>query len=179
MEHAGVSVGPIHGRRGKTHLKKRLAGYNFAAVHAPWLVLMDLDSEEDCAPLLKQSLLPRPSEFMCLRIAVREVEAWLLADRESIATFLGVSRDLVPLSVEAIEDPKGTIVNLAKRSRWRAIQEDLVPAEAGGRQVGSAYTSRLGEFVAGKWRPDVAAGRCESLARTLVCIGRLIESAPG
>ena len=40
-----------YGKSGKSHLRKRLASYNQAARFSPWIVLMDLDHDADCAPL--------------------------------------------------------------------------------------------------------------------------------
>ena len=116
----------------------------------------------------------------CLRTgAVREVEAWLLADAARLGRFLGVPAARIPLSPDTLRNPKQEMVNLARRSRSRSIREDLVPRPEGGRQVGPAYTSRLIEFVQGAangWRPavvpclrkgEVAAGASNSLARCL------------
>jgi len=41
------------------------------------------------------------------RVAVREVEAWLLAHREGIARFLGISEHLVPLMPTAFPTQRG------------------------------------------------------------------------
>jgi len=69
------------------------------------------------------------------------------------------------------------MVNLARASRRRDIREDLVPRPEGGRQVGPAYSSRLIEFVSGRWRPEIAARRAESLRRAIACLKRLTRAA--
>jgi hypothetical protein len=63
-------------------------------------------------------------------------------------------------------------VDLAARSRRRAIREDMVPRSGSGRSVGQAYASRLIEFVDGYWRPEMAANNSDSLRR---CCERLDE----
>ena len=75
---------------GKIELLNKLDGYNQSAKRVPWLVVIDLDQEE-CAPGYLREILPSPSTGMMLRIPVREIEAWLLADREKMARFLGIS----------------------------------------------------------------------------------------
>ncbi|MCC6627935.1 MAG: hypothetical protein IT340_11100, partial [Chloroflexi bacterium] len=147
LVHVGASPGTIYGKNGKQHVLDRLAGFNNAARLAPWLVLVDLDTDAVCAPTARALWLPQPAPSMCFRIAVREIEAWLLADRERLAQFLGIPLGRMPSQPEAIPDPKRTPVDLARRSRRRDIVQDLVPRPTSGRTVGPAYTSRLIEYV--------------------------------
>ncbi len=174
---AGGTLGVVYGKSGKRHLLERTPAYNAAATHSPWMVLVDLDHDAECAPPALQRWLPTPAPNMCYRIAVREVESWLLADRERLTSFLGVSLSRIPTAPESIDDPKQLMVNLARHSRRRHIREDMVPREGSGRLVGPAYTSRLIEFVtdsASGWRPQVAATNSESLRRCLTCLRSLV-----
>lgn len=176
IQHVGATLGPVYGKKGKSKLLKNMRGYNEAARRQPWLVLVDLDQDAGCAPPLCATWLPQPAPKMCFRVAVREAEAWLLADRDRLARFLQVSASTIPSDPESINDPKQTMVNLARRSRKRSIKKDMVPRLESGRQVGPAYSSRLIEFIEDKrkgWRPDVAAASCSSLARCLRCLNRL------
>ncbi|HXF47064.1 MAG TPA: hypothetical protein VNK91_13190, partial [Burkholderiaceae bacterium] len=43
IAHVGAQPGPVYGRQGKAHLRQKIGGYNRAANHTPWLVLVDLD----------------------------------------------------------------------------------------------------------------------------------------
>jgi hypothetical protein len=81
----GAQPGPVYGKNGKRHLRERITGYNNAACFSPWIVLLDLDHDSGCAPPLRNDWLGALAPFMCLRIAVRQVEAWLLADRDNIS----------------------------------------------------------------------------------------------
>ena len=164
-----------HGLRGKLYLDRNLNGYNSAARFAPWLVLRDLDHDAPCPSELIRRLLPQPSPQMMFRICVREVESWLLADHESLATFIGVRVSRVPADPDTLDDPKATVVNLARHSRIRAIREDMVPAEHMSGTTGPAYSSRIAEFVREHWRPEVASARSTSLRR---CIDRLTGWKP-
>lgn len=176
IAHAGAVAGDVYGRQGKEYLRQRIAGYNNAARRSPWVVLVDLDREQECAPPLVNAWLPQPASRLCFRVAVREIEAWLMADGERLATFLGVSRNRIPGNPEGLEDPKTAMVNLARSSRRAAIREDMTPREGSGRQVGPAYSSRLIEFVSSSWRPTIAAARSDSLRRAIGCLRRLTKA---
>lgn len=172
----GAQPGPVHGNQGKPYLQRHIGGYNHAARHAPWLILVDLDRDADCAPPLRHAWRPQPAPMLCLRVAVRAVEAWLLADAERLAAFLGVAQRRIEATPERLDDPKQAMVNLARASRRRDIREDMVPRAGSGRPIGPAYTSRLVEFISDFWRPNIAARRAESLARAIGRLRRLAEA---
>lgn len=171
----GAEIGPVYGRRGKPHLLSRLSGYNQAARYSPWLVLLDLDHDADCPPPYVESLLLHWEPRMCFRVAVRAVESWLLGDVERLAAFLGISCALLSDNPETLADPKAELVNLARRSRRRAIREQVVPRPGSGRRVGVGYTNFVSDFVTADrgWRPDIAGQHCESLRRAVACMKRL------
>jgi hypothetical protein len=169
-------LGLVYGKNGKKHLQQKINGYNQAARISHWVVLVDLDHDANCAPLLRDSWLPKPSPYVYFRVSVRAIEAWILADRESLSTFLGVAASRIPSDPEAESQPKRTLVELAKHSRRREIREDLVPRPSSGRMVGPGYTSRLIEFVtdiSAGWKPDAAARSSDSLNRCLRCLQQL------
>jgi hypothetical protein len=171
----GVALEPVYGKKGKQDLRNKVSNYNRAAQFEPWIILVDLNTDAQCAPELCRSWVAEPSPLLCFRVAVRAVESWLLADRVSIAKFLGVSKSLIPGSPDSLEDPKETLVNLARRSRRTRIREDLVPSPTGGRKVGPAYNSSLIEFVIHSeigWRPLIAAEHSESLRRCMEAVRR-------
>jgi hypothetical protein len=109
---------------------------------------------------------------MCFRIAVRSVEAWLLADREGLARFLGVPPVRIPADPDQLPRPKETLVQLATRSLRRVIRQDVVPRPGRGRPVGPAYSSQLIDFIESSWCPGLAAGFSDSLRR---CQKRITE----
>ena len=174
---AGIIVTKVYGKEGKSKLLERIQAYNNAAQYYPWIVMIDLDQDNDCAPPFCHLHLPEPAPNMYFRVAVREVEAWLLADRPGLARFLGIATSKIPLSPEDLPDPKAFIVQLARTSRRREIRDSMVPTLESGRKVGIAYTSRMIEFVSDKnagWNPVEAAGASNSLAR---CISRFRDLA--
>ena len=80
LESVGLDVGSVRITDGKPALDSNLQGYAAAARYWPWFVLRDLDHDEPCAGALVARLVSNPPLRLCLRIAVREVEAWLLGD---------------------------------------------------------------------------------------------------
>ena len=159
----GHDVGAVHGLRGKNHLDAHLRGYASAAKHAPWLIVRDLDQDADCAAELLRAKQPGGHPG-CVRIAVRAIEAWLLADPAS-ARWLGVAASALPRNVEQLDDPKATLIQLARRSRRAAVREDIVPTLS--RPIGPGYVDQVRTFCATTWTPAVAARRSESLARLI------------
>lgn len=157
----------IYNRGGFGYLKKNINGFNHAAKGIPFVVLTDLDRYKCPLELIEDWLSNPKNENLLFRVAVKEVEAWLLADREAIADFLGVRIDQVPENPESIEDPKKEIVKLACNSSKREIRTDVCPPKGSTRQVGPDYNGQLSEFVTRHWRPDIARTACISLARTI------------
>jgi hypothetical protein len=172
IEAAGAETGIVYGRNGKANLLQRLNGYNAAARFAPWLVLIDLDEDADCVPPFCATYLPKPAAAMCFRVAVHEVEAWLLADRETIARFLSVPVARLPLHPDEVPDPKQIIVNVARQTRRREIREGIVPRPGSGRSVGPLYTSLMIQYIQTQWRPEIADKQSDSLRR---CRVRLLD----
>jgi hypothetical protein len=175
----GASAYPVYGKNGKNGLRKQIGNYHRSAQYEPWVVLVDLNQQFDCAPLLCKDWIGQPSRYLCFRVAVRAVESWLLADRERIATFLKIPIARVPTNPDLLDDPKQAIVNLARQSRSRALTAQMVPSLRSQRKVGPAYTSALMAFIidfnAG-WRPVVAAETSESLGRFLAAVKTLKQS---
>ncbi len=173
---AGGHPGTVYGKNGKASLRRQIGGYNCAAQHSPWIVLVDLDHDADCAPPFCREWISNRAPSLCFRVAVREVEAWLMADTDSLAAFLGVARSRVPLNPEQLQEPKIEMVNLARQSRRRAIREEMVPRQGSHRAEGPAYASRLIDYVQNSWRPDVAIERAESLRRATMRLRELTAS---
>ena len=171
IDHAGGRVGEVYVGNGKAHLRRKIAGYNSAARHSPWFVLVDLDSEADCAAALRSAWLPSPAAWLCFRVAVREIEAWLMADAETLGRYLGVEQRNVPRYPEGLERPKGAMLGLARRSGSRDVREGMAPR---GRSIGRAYGRRLIDYAETAWRPEVAARRSNSLRRAIACLRRLV-----
>jgi len=177
-----LPIGRVYGKQGKAYVLPNLPKYNQAARFGPWLALVDLDQDLECAPVLVRTALPDPAAGMRFRVAVHAVEAWLLADAERMASFLAIPRHRIPAQPDQLPDPKQTLVNLARRSARRSLREDLVPREGSGARVGPGYTGRLIEFVlqaVDPWRPGAAQERSPSLRSCLAALASLRRWRPG
>lgn len=167
----------VYEKAGKGRLDPKIPGYNAAARHRPWLVLRDADHDCDgCPAKLRRRLLPPDSHTpgLCLRLPVRALEAWLLADTDAFADFFAVAMSRVPTMVEDIADPKRTLVEVCRQSRKRLIRQAMAPPAKSSGRVGPEYATFLIDYCRSAWRPDVAAGNAPSLARALRDIDRLI-----
>lgn len=166
---AGHDVDParIVVTRGKTTLDLRLPSLNRAARHLPWLVLRDADRDVgDCPLALRASLLTQPQEpLLCLRLAVRSLESWLLADAAALTSHFRVSAGRVPVAPEAELDAKRTLVRLCSASQSRSVRQGM--ARDDGERPGREYSALLTEFARDAWDPRRAAERAPSLARAM------------
>jgi len=174
IAHCGHRPGAAYGKRGWVYPRDNAAGFNVRAKYGdPILMLVDfMDTRLGCPPELPATWLPGRSHKMLLRAVVREIESWLLADGAGIARFLGISTALIPRAPEDLNDPKQTLVNLARRSRRAAVRDAIVPQPGLSATVGPGYTGALMGFVAEHWNIESALPRSASLGR---CVLRLRE----
>lgn len=162
----GLSIAVRVGRRGNTYLQKKAAGLAATACSIPVLLLTDMDRVE-CPPTLITDWFgrrPLPQDFL-FRVVVREIEAWLLADRGAFAKFSGVPVNKVPQNPESIDDPKQILINLIRRHGRRAIKSEILPEADSAAKVGIGYNQILSRFVRDSWSPVKAAQHADSLAR--------------
>lgn len=160
---------------GKTSLDARLPKYRQAAARSAWFVLRDSDRDQrDCAVALLEHLLPEgPTAGLCLRLAVREAEAWLLADAEALASFAGVPLARIPRQPDDEMDPKRVLADLCRRSRRRHVREGVPSRPGSGRLVGPGYSAFVEEYCEA-WRPAVAAESSPSLNRALRAVTAMV-----
>lgn len=153
----GFSLGNYLGLRGKSYLKAKARALNTAAKNIPVLLLVDLDTERQCPRELVTDWLGNvPERKMIFRVAVHEIESWIMADRSAIAEFLSIPESRIPQDCDGTPQTKEFLVGLARRSRSTSIRKDLVPAVESSASVGPNYNLRLTEFVQKKWRPLLA-----------------------
>jgi hypothetical protein len=162
--------------------------YNQAAASIDGYIigLCDLEKRSnrlgnDCPVTLLQKAFPPRRDFsekhslhpnFLLRIAVIELEAWLLADTMAMAKYLAVSSKLLPDRPDDLVDAKREVVNLARRSRRRSIREQVVPGDGQLGIVGREYTTALGNFIEESWDPLSAAEKSPSLRRAVNTLSR-------
>lgn len=157
-------IGYTYNCHGNGDIKTNIRGYNEAAISTPFLVLTDLD-RYPCPPELIADWIPfQTNANFIFRIAVKEVEAWLLADYESFSEFTGVSQKIFTRNPESLSDPKEYLINIARRSRKRELREDIVPIDDQA-TIGPNYNGRLMEFVNEHWDIERAIQRSRSLEK--------------
>ena len=172
---ADAVLARVHGLRGKDHIKNQMDGFNQAARLSPWFVVVDLDRDAECAPVLVSSWLSSPGPRMCFRVAVRTIEAWLLADRARLADFLKIPTAKIPTNPDRENNPKQKMLQLARRSSNKSIRQALTEGSGG---VGRGYTAHMIEFATNHWLPEEAAKHSDSLCRCRLRLGELVRSGP-
>lgn len=153
----------IRDARGGTKFWPIAARYNEAGRYTTVIGLADLEQAE-CASSLLGSKLPYKSPGFHLRLAVRMLESWLLADRQSLARFLRVPVSTMPTEPDAERHAKRVLVDIARRSTSKTIREALVPYDSGG-VVGPDYVATMSEFITQHWQAVAARKTSPSLER--------------
>jgi hypothetical protein len=169
------AVGPVFGRRGFGYLKRQTGAFNNAAKGCPFLLLTDLDRYA-CPPELIGEWLrtPRHRHFL-LRVAVREVESWLLGDASRLGKFLKLRSPLSVPDPESLEEPKQALLGAAMKCPSRLMREALVWRDGQSGQLfqGPDYNGTLARFVNGQWDVATARRKCRSLEGLLAALSRL------
>jgi hypothetical protein len=164
--HELLQVGLLLRKGGNGYLRSRIRNFCKLAEHQPLLLITDLDSWPCPAVLRGQwfGRLAQPTN-MLVRVAVREIEAWILADHHAAELLLG-ARCLprLPMQSDTLSDPKATLLALAKQAT-REIRSDLCFETASGLKQGIGYNARLGTVVRDIWNPRRAAAHSDSLNR--------------
>ena len=161
-------------------IKSRIPGLNQRARFlGPVLALADLDRPLICPATLVGELVGELTlaPNMLIRIAVLEIESWILSDREGMARWLGVSTGVISHEPESLDDPKRSLVQLAARSGNRRLREAIAPARVTGtHRTGPNYNEAVGEFVSRLWSPEAARRNAPSLDRAIT---RIAETGRG
>ena len=157
---------------GAPKLDPRIPELIRSAVGINWLVLRDLD-RASCAPQLLQALVAnRDPARSSIRIPVRSVESWLLADVEGFAETFSVHSNRLPNRPDDLPDPKLHLVNVCRASRQSKVRRTIPPRTGSNRSVGPEYVSRISSFVRNAWDPERGARRSPSLQRTISALQR-------
>jgi len=149
------------------YIKRNIKGFCLASQGSPYFILTDLDKYQ-CPLDLIHDWLNIPIDRNCFfRIAVKEVEAWLLADKQGVSEYLGIPESVLPRVPEQDQDPKEVLMRIVRRSRKRRIKDDVLPINENAK-IGPNYNGRLSEFVRDYWCVDRAMDNSTSLSRAYV-----------
>jgi hypothetical protein len=158
-------------KRGSGNIKRMIpAVTNMARAGIYTILLTDLDNIE-CPPQLIRDwfglvdINPTVPSGVFFRVAEREIESWLIADRGQIASFLGIAQDNFTLNPDSLPDPKQHLLNIIQAKGRRRFHKDMLPGE--NARIGPMYNPKLTEFVIQHWDPERAKLHSQSLHRTL------------
>lgn len=174
-----VLIDPPLRRGGFGYLKANLDKFSAIARRQPVLLLTDLDRKA-CAPAFIADWMgakPLPPHLL-FRVAVREVEAWLLADTEGLRAFLSLASARFPSRPEERLDPKADLVQICQKVKPKSLREELVPEKGSTAKVGVGYNLHMTRFVRDHWSPARAAENAPSLARARRRLAELAATAP-
>ena len=156
--------------QGFGYLKKRLHEFLRASSGGgiPFFILTDLDQSTCPSSLIDTWLMGAtvPTGFL-FRVAVHEVESWVLADRERFGNWLGINSGSIPSTPDTVPLPKEKLLQLVSGARNRDIRDGLLPKKGASSPVGLEYNDRLCEFVRDQWRINIAASSSPSLASAI------------
>lgn len=172
--HCGGQPGREYGGRGIGYILPRAAGFARAATpERRLLVLADfMDLHVPCAVAGLEKLNVDASPSVCVRLVVREIESWVMADGNAVADWLSVPISKVPTAPDDVADPKKAFLAIARRSRKKRLAEGLVHAKRD--REGRLYAANMAAFAMRHWSPDRAAERSPSLARAIHRLQELI-----
>ena len=152
-------VGTTCRRGGFGYLRGTIKGWNAAAAGKPFVVLTDLDLSPCPSHLIQEWLTSKQNPTLIFRIAVKEVEAWLLADVSNLSDYLRVASRLIPKRLDEISDPKDSIIDLARQSRLKSVRDSLVPRPG-------TPQSKASDIMNASALSSAVHGMCGSLPRT-------------
>lgn len=169
----GLVVERVYGKQGWRAVRDKIKAFNKAAKFAPCFALVDfMDTQIECPPGIVTTWTPDRHANMVFRVVVRELESWILADREAAAKFLHVPINRLPQLPEMDPDPKHLLIGIARRSRSARVKTALVPRQGASATVGPEYNPFMEHFILDEWRPAVARAIAPSLDK---CLTRLEE----
>ena len=155
--------------KGKSYLQQKTPEFNRGATETCGVfMLTDLDSPNICPPTLIQSWVRGPlNPQFFFRVAVMEIESWIMADRLAFSRFLSIPIHRIPRNTDSIPNPKEFLVSLARKGKQRTLQQGLVPAPGAIFPIGIRYNELLSDFVSNQWNLERAVAVSPSLKRTV------------
>lgn len=162
-------------RGGFGYLRSKMDSWCQMAEHQVMMVLTDLDRANCLVEFRDQWLADRPlPASLVFRIAVREVESWVLADHQAMRELVG-KKGVLPPQPDVLPDPKQALLALGKTAP-KSVRNDLIKTIDGQLHQGVGYNARLTYWINTVWNPERAAERSPSLARARIRIQEAAEA---
>jgi hypothetical protein len=162
------------GKGGNGYLRSKMNSWYQMAQQQIVAVLTDLDQANCLVEFRDEWLVAEPPKNLLLRIAVREVESWVLADHVAMRTLIG-AKGVLPAAPDELADPKQSLLILAKNAS-KKIRADLLKTVDGNLTQGLGYNARLSAWVNSEWNPQRAADRSPSLARARLRLSEVVST---
>ncbi len=152
---------------------------NFAKNH-PVVCVFDSDNHCIIELLDKYTHNKKNVDYAALNFAVDEAEAWLMADRQGLAGYFGISIDKIPVKRQGDSEISNNIpyktslyilAEIAPLSNVASIREALAFERPGKKP--STYNSVWGKYIDELWNIDEACANSESLTRAIKRIKRI------
>lgn len=167
----GCTPREVHATGGSSSIDSRLSRWCQASNREPMLILRDWDDSDAaaCVPELLGKVLggSQRAPHIALRIVVRSIESWIMADAAEARQFFGAK---MPPTPDALRHPKHELLRLCMKSSKPAIRRNLVSRSGG---VGVNYAGLLSSFAAERWSPARARLNSPSLDRSLARLEQL------
>lgn len=167
LDKQGLSVGTIYGRKGIGYVRERAEGIAIRGAYGSQVLIVAdaMDIPSPCPGEGSRMLVANPPNGTIVRLAVNEIEAWLLASRSELAAFLRVPLARVPGNPDEVPDPKQCLVNLARMSPNSKLRQMIVPREGTSAVVGIGYVDAIADFVRSRWSLEAAIDVSSSLRK--------------
>lgn len=162
---------------GKSKLLGNLKKYNDATENLSRVFLNDYSSfycflltdldEDKCPPALITKWFTFPqNERLIVRVAVREIESWLLADRKNFSDYFGLSLNKIPHNPDNEFNPKEFILKLiVNYNVKKGIKEQIVRMEGSNYFIGRGYNDEITNYIFRKWNFKEAVKNSDSLRK--------------
>lgn len=168
--------------RGKTQIDKNIKRYAKASISKRIIILRDLDNDAPCAPHFRSKWLngideqTKTDKSFVSRLAVREGEAWLIADKDWCKTYLKIREsDLIKIKPESLSHPKEALLKLIDQGALRPRQKnDFLRRDGGNLHQATAYNDSLKAHME-NWSAERARLNSHSLDRAIKAIAKSFE----
>lgn len=160
------------GREGCGYLTKKINNFNKMAERQKVLVVLDLDNNNSPDEYIRDITRNENviHENLLFSIPVKEIESWILADKQGISSFLDIPEARIDRNPDELMDPKEKIISLARTCRNRVAKDGIPPKPRAISKVGLSYNTLLIDFVNNHWSIERAAVNSPSLNRTLILL---------
>lgn len=134
-------------------------------------ILTDLDAADcpcslirDWFGLAQDDPVDLPTQCV-FRVAVREVESWIIADHAAWAEHIGIPAQNFSTEPDDLDDPKQHLLSVIRKKGRTKLHREMLPE--GSAHIGPMYNEVLCDFVENSWGPERAAKRSPSLERAV------------